>query len=110
MKSRLIAGIGGKWMIAGAVTAVALASAGYFSLRPPQEPFGGGLICHSGKCCKICPADFAIRGGSLTIGTNAGPTTSAAGSASWPARAARRQLTRRIRGGICGGVAERLAC
>ena len=62
MKSRLIAGIAGKWMIAGAITAVILAAAGYFTLRPPQDPFGGGLICHSGRCCKVCAADFAKAG------------------------------------------------
>jgi Protein of unknown function with PCYCGC motif len=59
MKSRLIAAIGGKWMLAGAGAAVALATAGYFALRPTQDPFGGGLICHSGKCCTVCPTDFA---------------------------------------------------
>jgi Protein of unknown function with PCYCGC motif len=49
-------------MLAGAVAVVALATAGYFALRPRQDPFGGGMICRSGKCCKVCPADFAKAG------------------------------------------------
>jgi hypothetical protein len=46
-------------MLAGAVLAVAAATTGYLTLRPRQDPFGGGLMCHSGRCCKVCPADFA---------------------------------------------------
>ena len=59
MNARLVAVLGRKWVLAGVVAAVVLATAGYFTLRPGQDPFGGGLICHSGRCCKVCPADFA---------------------------------------------------
>jgi Protein of unknown function with PCYCGC motif len=53
-----VAGIGRNWMLAGALLAVASATGGYFAFRSQQDPFGGGLMCHSGKCCKVCPADF----------------------------------------------------
>jgi Protein of unknown function with PCYCGC motif len=50
-----------KWMLIGAV--VGLAASAYFViplLRGQQNDLaGGGLMCHSGKCCKVCPGDFA---------------------------------------------------
>jgi Protein of unknown function with PCYCGC motif len=60
MKLRLRASIGRKWIVAGAI--LAIATTGYFTLRPQPDPFGTGLMCHSGKCCKVCPTDTAKGG------------------------------------------------
>ena len=52
-----------KWLILGAAAVLAATTTGYLAnsfLRARQNAlFAGGLICHSGKCCKVCPADFA---------------------------------------------------
>ena len=59
MKPKLDTGIGRKWLAIGAVAAAAAAITLYLTLRRQPDLLGGGLICHSGKCCKVCPADFA---------------------------------------------------
>ena len=63
MKPKLITRTGRKWLAIGTAAAAAAAVSGYFALRPQPALLGGGLICHSGKCCKVCPADFAKAGG-----------------------------------------------
>jgi hypothetical protein len=62
MKSKLTAGFARTWLLAGVVAAISLVTAGYLTLRPRQDPLGGGLMCHSGKCCKVCPTDFTKAG------------------------------------------------
>ncbi len=54
-----------KWIIIPA-TVVTIGLSAYLAvsrLRRPQDDFGaGGFICHSGKCCKVCPEDFSKAG------------------------------------------------
>jgi hypothetical protein len=49
-----------RWIIVGALGA--LAATAYFVIpllrAQPNDLVGGGLMCHSGKCCKVCPTDF----------------------------------------------------
>jgi len=60
MKPKVLNGLQGKWLLVGAAAAAALATTGYFcSLRAPNDLLGGGIMCRSGKCCKVCPADLA---------------------------------------------------
>ena len=64
MKFRAILGINRKLLVICA--AVVLVPSAYlvFSLtRARNDPLiGGGVICHSGQCCKVCPADFEKMG------------------------------------------------
>jgi hypothetical protein len=62
MKTKVVTGIRRRWLLITCAMAVVLGSAGYFTLRTRQDPLGGGMICHSGKCCQVCPADFAKVG------------------------------------------------
>jgi hypothetical protein len=59
MKTRLITRLGRRSLLLGGVVTVLLGGAGYLTLSPRQDPLGGGMFCHSGKCCKVCPADLA---------------------------------------------------
>jgi hypothetical protein len=60
MKFALV-GLKRRWLVAGAmVVLVSSAYLAYSLTRPPDDQFAaGGMMCHSGKCCKVCPADFA---------------------------------------------------
>jgi hypothetical protein len=53
-----------KWLFVPAVVTIGLSAYLAVSrLRRPQDESGaGGFICHSGKCCKVCPEDFAKAG------------------------------------------------
>jgi hypothetical protein len=61
MKIGGIVGIKRRWLVLCA--AAALVPSAYLAVsltRATNDPFAaGGFICHSGKCCKVCPADFA---------------------------------------------------
>ena len=53
-----------KWLIAPAAVVLAVSAYVVVSrIRGPNDVFRtGGFICHSGKCCKVCPEDFAKAG------------------------------------------------
>ncbi len=53
-----------KWLIVSATLIVALSA--YLAVSwvgGTSDEFGaGGMMCYSGKCCKVCPEDFAKAG------------------------------------------------
>ena len=52
-----------KWLFVPAAVTIGLSAYLVVShIRGSQDQFGGGFICHSGQCCKVCPADFAKAG------------------------------------------------
>jgi len=61
MKFGAIVGVKRRWLVVCA--AAVLVPSAYLAVSLTQgrnDPFAaGGLICHSGKCCKVCPTDFA---------------------------------------------------
>jgi hypothetical protein len=54
-----------KWLIVSAAAATIALSAYVVIARLTRsdDGFGAGLLGHSGKCCKVCPADFAKQSG-----------------------------------------------
>jgi hypothetical protein len=65
-----LTGIKRKWLLLGA--AAAIGGAAYFATlliaQRQDRLLAGGLICHSGKCCKVCPADFSKAEGDSARG------------------------------------------
>lgn len=59
-----------KWVVIPAAVAISLS--GYLvvsrMMKAREDAGAGGFICHSGKCCKVCPADFAKAGNGQVIG------------------------------------------
>lgn len=64
MKIGSIVGVKRRWLVVSA--AAVLLPSFYLAVsltRARNDPFrAGGFMCHSGKCCKVCPADFAKTG------------------------------------------------
>ncbi len=47
-------------LIGAALAAFGVSAYVAFALRTPSEGLAGnGFICHSGRCCKVCPSDSA---------------------------------------------------